>query len=184
LDALKAGEAVVVGSDMLLCAFVDADLPRASYDRFCFGGTDFKKSLVLSERDGLTPYVEWEPGRCPEPVDGLGSRLITNRRRFLSRRQHTAGVDEYLDALESQTPVAVRGWELRAGPWSVMTGSMFSKPTMGCGSSCTGLTTPSSRPGRRSAPCRRTVRRHSDHRGAAEEHRHSKLLKITFSLAF
>jgi hypothetical protein len=114
LDALKAGEAVVVGSDMLLCAFVAAELPRASYDRFCFGGTDFKKSFVLSEGDGLTPYVEWEPGRSPEPVDGLRSRLIANRRRFLSRRPQAGDGDEYLTALESRTPVAVRGWELRA----------------------------------------------------------------------
>jgi hypothetical protein len=57
LDALKAGEAVVVQSYELLSAFMAAELPHASYDRFCFGGADYKKRFVLDERDQLSEYV-------------------------------------------------------------------------------------------------------------------------------
>jgi hypothetical protein len=58
LDALKAGEAVVVGSAELLCAFIAAELPRATYDRFCFGGADFKKCFLLDEQDRLSELAD------------------------------------------------------------------------------------------------------------------------------
>jgi hypothetical protein len=58
LDALKAGEAVRVGSSELLGAFIDADMPRSSYARWCYGGDGWRKSFLLDEADRLT---EWEP---------------------------------------------------------------------------------------------------------------------------
>ena len=58
LDALKAGEAVVVGSAELLCAFIAVELPRASYERFCFGGADFNKCFLLDENDRLSELAD------------------------------------------------------------------------------------------------------------------------------
>jgi len=123
LEALQAGEAVTVSASTLLSAFIAGELPQGSYARFCFGGADWRKTFVLGEDDSLTPYVEWGDGRVPRPVTGLRRRLIANRQRFLARRpagcskiEHppVRGGDERLEVLKAKTPVAVRGWELRA----------------------------------------------------------------------
>jgi hypothetical protein len=113
LDDLRAGEAVVVRSYELLSAMVAAGLPPSTTAPYCFGGQHYKTTFVLGEDDSLAPYVEWEEGRVPRPVDGLRRRLIANRQRFLARRP-AAGDDECLEALQAKVPVAVRGWELRA----------------------------------------------------------------------
>ena len=55
LEALQAGEAVTVGSSTLLSAFIAGELPHSTYDRFCFGGADWRKTFVLGEDDSLTP---------------------------------------------------------------------------------------------------------------------------------
>jgi hypothetical protein len=57
LDALKAGQAVVVQSYELLSAFSAAELPHAGYDRFCFGGPDYKKRFILNEHNLLCEYA-------------------------------------------------------------------------------------------------------------------------------
>jgi hypothetical protein len=53
LDALKAGAAVEVVSPTLLSAMMAAGLPEAAYKRFAFGGADWAKAFVLTERDEL-----------------------------------------------------------------------------------------------------------------------------------
>lgn len=58
LDDLKAGRPAVVGSATLLSAFIAAGLPESSYQRFCYGGADYKTVFVLDEQDRLT---ECEP---------------------------------------------------------------------------------------------------------------------------
>ena len=55
LDAMRAGNAIVVGSTALLSACIAAGLPC---DRFGFGGADYKKSFLLDEHDQLSEYVE------------------------------------------------------------------------------------------------------------------------------
>jgi hypothetical protein len=37
----------------LLCAMMAAGLPEAAYKRFAFGGADWAKAFVLTERDEL-----------------------------------------------------------------------------------------------------------------------------------
>jgi hypothetical protein len=51
LEALRAGEWVVLHSDALLSAFLPAGLP---VDRFCCGGPDCGKLFLLDEHDRLT----------------------------------------------------------------------------------------------------------------------------------
>jgi hypothetical protein len=46
---------VTVGSSTLLSAFIAGELPHSTYDRFCFGGADWRKTFVLGEDDSLTP---------------------------------------------------------------------------------------------------------------------------------
>jgi hypothetical protein len=113
LDALRAGEALTVSASTLLGAFIAGELPRSSYDRFCWAGSDHKTLFVLHEDNQLRPYVEWGDGFVPRPVAGLRRRLIANRQRLLARHP-AAGGDERLEALQAKTPVAVPGWELRA----------------------------------------------------------------------
>jgi hypothetical protein len=47
LDDLRAGRPVVVGSATLLCAMMAAELPEATYRRFCYGGADYEKQFLL-----------------------------------------------------------------------------------------------------------------------------------------
>jgi hypothetical protein len=54
LDALKAGEAVVVSSSMLMLAFMAAGLPDAAHKRFWYGGADWDKLYRLDEQDRLS----------------------------------------------------------------------------------------------------------------------------------
>jgi hypothetical protein len=110
---MRCREAVTVSSSTLLSAFIDGELPQGSYNRFCYGGADWRKTFVLGEDDSLASYVEWVDGRVPCPVDGLRRRLTGDRQRFLARQPATGG-DERLEALKAKPPVAVRGWELRA----------------------------------------------------------------------
>ncbi|MGA7050123.1 MAG: hypothetical protein WBZ37_02445 [Mycobacterium sp.] len=51
LEALKAGEAVVLSSSSLLCVLSPAGLPHADY---CFGRRYWGSTFVLDERDQLT----------------------------------------------------------------------------------------------------------------------------------
>jgi hypothetical protein len=55
LDALKAGEAVVVSSSTLLGAFIEAGLPTKDYG---YGGRYWRLSFVLDEHDRLTEYQQ------------------------------------------------------------------------------------------------------------------------------
>jgi hypothetical protein len=57
LDDLKAGRSVIVGSATLLCAMMAAELPEATYRRFCYGGPDYKKQYLL-DGDRLTAWVD------------------------------------------------------------------------------------------------------------------------------
>jgi len=54
LAELKAGGPVVVGAADLMCALMHAEL---DYRRFAFGGADWDKTFVLTERDELTEHV-------------------------------------------------------------------------------------------------------------------------------
>ena len=51
---LRAGRAVVVSSTQLMCALGRAGLP---YDRFGYGGADWRKVFVLDEFGGLTEWT-------------------------------------------------------------------------------------------------------------------------------
>ena len=54
LAELKAGGPVVVGAADLMCALMHAEL---DYRRVAFGGADWDKTFVLTERDELTEHV-------------------------------------------------------------------------------------------------------------------------------
>src|ERR1700736_3844917 len=54
LDALKAGDAVEVSSTMMMSAMIADGLSHSSYDRFCYGGADWRKVFRLDEHDRLT----------------------------------------------------------------------------------------------------------------------------------
>jgi hypothetical protein len=56
LDDLRAGRPVVVGSATLLCAMMAAELPEATYRRFCYGA-DYEKRFLL-DGDQLTEWVD------------------------------------------------------------------------------------------------------------------------------
>jgi hypothetical protein len=60
LDDLKARNAVMVSSDTLLGAYIDAGLPEATYRRFGFGGADYEKRFVLDDHDRLTELTDDE----------------------------------------------------------------------------------------------------------------------------
>jgi hypothetical protein len=68
LDALKAGEPVVLVSATLLCAMMAAGLPEAAYKRFAFGGLDWAKAFRLTERGEL---VELSDDEYDRPRDEL-----------------------------------------------------------------------------------------------------------------
>jgi hypothetical protein len=55
LEELKSGGPVVVGAATLMCALMDAGM---DYRRFAFGGVDWEKTFLLTERDELTEHVE------------------------------------------------------------------------------------------------------------------------------
>jgi hypothetical protein len=55
LEALKAGQPVVVSSAVLMRALLHAGLPC---DEYCFGGQYYKATFLLDERGQLSEYVE------------------------------------------------------------------------------------------------------------------------------
>jgi hypothetical protein len=70
LDGLRAGRPVVLVSATLLSAMMAAGLPESAYKRFAFGGLDWAKAFVLTERGELVELTDDEHDRLVELADG------------------------------------------------------------------------------------------------------------------
>jgi hypothetical protein len=55
LEALRAGQPVVVSSSVVMCALLHAGLPG---DEYAFGGRYYKANFLLDERNQLTEVEE------------------------------------------------------------------------------------------------------------------------------